>query len=50
MVSRQHDASAGSLNRIAPFERAVLRSPYGRELEWHRAELAKARAEYGLFH
>lgn len=36
--------------RITPFEQAVLRSPYGRELERHRAELAKARAEYGPLH
>jgi HEXXH motif-containing protein len=33
--------------RIAPFERAVLRSKYGQELKQHRKELAKARETYG---
>ncbi|MGH7259255.1 MAG: aKG-HExxH-type peptide beta-hydroxylase [Nitrospiraceae bacterium] len=33
--------------RIAPFERAVLRSKYGRELKQHRKELAAARKTYG---
>ncbi len=33
--------------RIAPFERAVLRSKYGAELKRHRKELAAARETYG---
>jgi hypothetical protein len=33
--------------RIAPFERAVLRSTYGRDLRRHRKELAAARNIYG---
>ena len=33
--------------RIAPFEGAVLRSKYGRELKQHRKELAKTRETYG---
>ncbi|HYM37935.1 MAG TPA: HEXXH motif-containing putative peptide modification protein [Nitrospiraceae bacterium] len=33
--------------RIAPFERAVLRSKYGRELKRHQKELASARETYG---
>lgn len=33
--------------RIAPFERAVLRSKHGAELKRHRKELAAARKTYG---
>lgn len=33
--------------RIAPFERAVLRSKYGQELKQHRKELEIARKTYG---
>jgi len=34
-------------NLIAPFEGAVLRSRYGKELKRHRQELAEARQTYG---
>lgn len=34
-------------SRIAPFEGAVLRSRYGRELKQHRKELQSARETYG---
>ncbi|MFM7841310.1 MAG: hypothetical protein ACKO9T_05495, partial [Nitrospira sp.] len=34
--------------RIAPFERAVLRSKYGRELSRHRKALATARARNSI--
>ena len=33
--------------RIAPFERAVLRSKHGAELKRHRKDLAAARETYG---
>ena len=36
--------------RIAPFERSVLRSKYGRELTRHRKELAEARQTDRLVH
>lgn len=35
--------------RIKPFESAVLKSPYGPELQQHRKTLAQARARYGPF-